>query len=58
MIGAERSISDSDAWTVTFHDVSDGPVWVAVRAREPEAVDKARRALERTEPLDLRVAGG
>ncbi len=56
MIGAERSISDSDAWTATFQNVGDGAVWVAVRAREPGVVERARRTLERAEPVDLRVA--
>lgn len=58
MIGAERSISDSDAWTVTFQDVDDSPVWVAVRAPDASVVEKARRALEHAEPIDVRVAPG
>jgi hypothetical protein len=56
MIGAERSTSDSDAWTLTFEeDDADGPVWVAVRATSPHVVEKARRALERGAPIDVRV---
>jgi hypothetical protein len=56
MIGAERSVSESDAWASTFQDTGEGPVWVAVRAPDDRQVEKARRALERTDPIDIRVA--
>ncbi len=55
MIGAERSISDSDAWNLTFQDVSDGGVWVGVRVRDEKRAESALAVMQRADPIAVRV---
>ncbi|HEX4778240.1 MAG TPA: hypothetical protein VFW74_15795 [Acidimicrobiia bacterium] len=55
MVGAERSISDSDAWNLTFQDVGEGSVWVGVRVDDDDHAQQALRVMQRAEPLAVRV---
>jgi hypothetical protein len=50
----ERSVGLSDAWPLTFEDVPEGSVWVAVYSRDPKTERRAYEALTGLEPLDLR----
>lgn len=55
MVGAERSISDSDAWNLTFQDVGEGSVWVGVRVADDDHAQQALRVMQRAEPIAVRV---
>jgi hypothetical protein len=50
----ERSVGLSDAWPLTFEDVPEGSVWVAVYSRDPRTEERAHDALARLHPLELR----
>lgn len=54
LLGFERAIGLSDAWPLTFEDVPDGPVWVAVYTRARQERARAAEALARHHPLELR----
>jgi hypothetical protein len=54
LIAFERAIGLSDAWPLTFEDVPDGPVWVAVYTRARRERARAAEALARHHPLELR----
>lgn len=53
-VSFERTVGLSDAWPLTFEDVPDGPVWVAVYSREPRTKDRARDTLADQRPIELR----
>jgi hypothetical protein len=50
----ERSVGLSEAWPLTFEDVPEGSVWVAVYSRDPTTEERAHHALARLDPLALR----
>jgi hypothetical protein len=54
LLGFERAIGLSDAWPLTFEDVPDGPVWVAVYTRARRERVRAAEALAQRRPLELR----
>ncbi|MGH8984352.1 MAG: hypothetical protein ACRDY6_10835 [Acidimicrobiia bacterium] len=41
----ERMVGLSNAWPLTFEDVPDGPVWVAVYSPDPRTKDRAHDTL-------------
>ena len=53
-ISFERSVGLSDAWPLTFQDVSEGPVWVAVYADDLRTRGRAAQRLADQDPLELR----
>lgn len=54
LVSFERAIGLSDAWPLTFEDVPDGPVWVAVYTGGGRTRARAADALARHQPLELR----
>jgi hypothetical protein len=50
----ERTVGLSDAWPLTFEDVPDGSVWVAVYSHAPGTHDRALATLARQRPIELR----
>ena len=50
----ERTVGLSDAWPLTFEDVPEGSVWVAVYSRDARTQDRARDALAGQRPIELR----
>jgi len=50
----ERTVGLSDAWPLTFEDVPEGSVWVAVYSRASGTHDRARDTLARQHPIELR----
>jgi len=54
LVSFERAIGLSDAWPLTFEDVPDGPVWVAVYTGGRRVRDRAVDTLARHRPLELR----
>jgi len=54
LVSFERAIGLSDAWPLTFEDVPDGPVWVAVYTGGGRTRVRAADALARHRPLELR----
>jgi hypothetical protein len=55
MIGAERTISDADAWNLTFQDVGEGTVWVGVRVKDDARAQHALQVMQRADPIAVRV---
>jgi hypothetical protein len=54
----ERTVGFSQSWSLTFAaDVGAGPLWVTVHVSASDSVDRARRVLEGTHPLELRSNG-
>jgi hypothetical protein len=53
-IGFERSGTLSDAWSTTFDDLEPGAIWIGVKVHDGDDYIRARHALERQRPLDLR----
>jgi enoyl-CoA hydratase/carnithine racemase len=54
LINFERSVGLSDAWPLTFDDVPEGPVWVAVYTEDSRGVSRAADQLAQQHPLELR----
>jgi enoyl-CoA hydratase/carnithine racemase len=54
LINFERSVGLSDAWPLTFDDVPDGVVWLAVYTADRQAVNRAADVLAEHHPLELR----
>ena len=54
LINFERSVGLSDAWPLTFDDVPDGVVWLAVYTADRQAVNRAADRLAEHHPLELR----
>lgn len=54
LLSFERAIGLSDAWPLTFEEVPDGPVWVAVYTGGGRSRARAADALARHHPLELR----
>lgn len=50
-----RSVAFSSAWPLTFEDVPEGSVWVAVYSRDPSTQERAREALAELHPVELRT---
>ena len=48
----ERHVGFSDAWSLTLQDIPDGSIWVLLF----DDGDKAREALLRTTPVELRAS--
>ena len=55
MVGAERTISDADAWSLTFQDVGEGTVWVGVRVKDDDRARHALQVMQRADPIAVRV---
>jgi hypothetical protein len=53
-IGFERAGTLSDAWSVTFDDLEPGATWIGVRTHDPDEHERARRALARQQPIEVR----
>ncbi|MGH9033945.1 MAG: hypothetical protein ACRDY4_14475 [Acidimicrobiia bacterium] len=54
----ERSVGLSYAWPLTFEDVPEGTIWVAVYSRDPRIQDRAGDTLAGLRPLELRRDAG
>jgi len=54
LVSFERAIGLSDAWPLTFEDVPDGPVWIAVYTGGRRIRTRAAETLARHRPLELR----
>ena len=54
LLAFERAIGLSDAWPLTFEDVPEGPVWVAVYTGGRRIRTRAAETLARHRPLELR----
>lgn len=53
-VGFERAGTLSDAWSTTFDELESGAIWIGVRTRDPHDLARARRALERERPIEVR----
>jgi hypothetical protein len=53
-IGFERAGTLSEAWGTTFEDLERGATWVGVKVHDVDHYLRARRALERRHPAELR----
>jgi hypothetical protein len=53
-IGFERAGTLSEAWGTTFDDLEHGVTWVGVKVHDEDDYVRARRALERRQPVELR----
>ena len=53
-VGFERAGTLSDAWSTTFDELEEGATWVGVRVGDPGDYQRARRALARQRPSELR----
>jgi hypothetical protein len=53
-VGFERAGTLSDAWNTTFDELETGATWIGVRTTHPADRERARRALERHQPITIR----
>jgi hypothetical protein len=53
-VSVERSVGLADDWALTFEEAT-GPVWVGVYTSDASDRARARQALERAHPLELRA---
>jgi hypothetical protein len=53
-VGFERAGTLSDAWSTTFHELEPGATWIGVRMHDRSDQRRARRALDRVHPREVR----
>jgi hypothetical protein len=53
-VGFERAGTLSDAWSTTFDALESGATWIGVRTENPGDRARARHALERQRPIEVR----
>jgi hypothetical protein len=44
----------SDAWSVTFDELEPGATWIGVRTHDRNEDERARHALARQRPIEVR----